>query len=64
MNLLFWYHQHTYLQGNCELFWRYHLGREVKVMCQELRSCMSCTYFINGFTFHEIDATLEYICTM
>ncbi len=28
---------------------------------QELRSG---TYFINGFTVHEIDATLEYICTM
>ncbi len=31
---------------------------------QELRSYMSGTYFINGFSFHEIDATLEYICTM
>ncbi len=31
---------------------------------QELRSCMSGTYFINGFSFREIDATLEYICTM
>ncbi len=27
---------------------------------QELRRCMSGIYFINGFTFHEIDA----ICTM
>ncbi len=31
---------------------------------QELRSCMSGTYVINGFTFHEFNATLEYICTM
>ncbi len=31
---------------------------------QKLRSCMSGTYFINGFTFHAINATLEYICTM
>ncbi len=31
---------------------------------QELRSCMSGTYFINGFSFREIDAILEYICTM
>ncbi len=31
---------------------------------QELRSCMSDTYFINGFSFCEIDATHEYICTV
>ncbi len=31
---------------------------------QDLRSCMSGTYFINGFSFREIDGTLEYICTM
>ncbi len=28
---------------------------------QGLRSYMSGTYFINGFSFREIDATLEYI---
>ncbi len=33
-------------------------------LIQELRSYMSGTYFINGFNFREIDATLEYICTM
>ncbi len=28
---------------------------------QELRSCMSGSYFINGFPLPEIDATLKYI---
>ncbi len=33
------------------------------MVIQELRVCMSNTYNMNGFSFHQIYAIHEYICT-